>query len=254
MILKVTTSSTIGRFQGNIVHPSSCRLSLCHHGTVDSYNKILTSQLNIHNILDRIRFLCDEISQCPRPLPNTMLSKCTTLHNQISQLQIHAERHCRKIAHPAMEFSPPVQYWYDRAHAYKVLLRIKSGDHPHIDVSHAIQMAHRKGIPHPCDLTAEQCHDGLAACKLRQNALRKLAPGLRQQFLEEKLSKAIQHGHTTRERAIRECIQREWSRNTWKRINKATRPSTGRACHEVQVDKGASISRYNRKQEIEQVL
>ncbi len=122
----------------------------------------------------------------------------------------------RKIARPALEFSPPVQYWYDRAHAYKALLRIKSGEHPHTDISRVIRMAHREGIPHPRTITAEQCWDGLAACKLRQAGLQKLAPGLRQQFVGEQLISAQQRGDTAREKAIKECMQIERSRNLWK--------------------------------------
>ncbi len=235
MIIEVTTASTIGRFQGKIVRPSSRRLTLRQHGSVESYNKLLTTQLSVHNIAERIRTLREEIELSPRPLPTALTTRCTNLHTQIGQMRLHSERSCRKIARPALEFSPPVQYWYDRAHAYKVLLRILSGEHQHIDVSRAIRMAHRKGIKHPRSLTAEQCRDGLAACKLRQAGLRKLAPGLRQQFIGEQLSKAQQRGDAARERAIKARMQLERSRNLWKRINKVTKSSTGRACLEVQV-------------------
>ncbi len=193
MIIEVTTASTIGRFQGNIIRPSSRRLTLRQHGTAASYNKILTTHISLHKIAERIRSLREDLQGSSLPLPGDLLLRCINLHKQIDQLRLHAERRCRKLAR-ALEFSPPVQYWYDRAHAYKVLLCIKSGEHRHIDVSRAVRMAHRKGIPHPRTLTAEKCRDGLAACKLRQAGLRKLAPGLRQQFVSKQLIRAQQRG------------------------------------------------------------
>ena len=112
-------------------------------------------------------------------------------------------------------------------------------------------MAHRKKIPHPRTLTVEQCRDGLAACKLRQTHLRKIAPGLRSQFVGECLQAAILLGDTARERAIRERMQIERNKKLWKRIKKATKPATGRTCLEVQVRSGATTTSHTSKLDIE---
>ena len=41
---------------------------------------------------------------------------------------LQAESTCQKILKPALEFSPTVQFWYDRAHTYILLIKIKSGE------------------------------------------------------------------------------------------------------------------------------
>ena len=45
-----------------------------------------------------------------------------------------------------MEFSPPIQYWYDRIHAYPKLISIKKDKGKYVDVSRAVRSARRKGI------------------------------------------------------------------------------------------------------------
>jgi hypothetical protein len=114
-----------------------------------------------------------------------------------------------RLSLPALEFSPLVQYWYDRAHAYRALLRVKTKEDTHTDVSRVIWMAHRKGIPNPCTLMAEQCRDGLAACKLRHRSLGTLVPGLCQQFLGECSVAAQRRGDSARENAIKERMMIE---------------------------------------------
>ena len=254
MIIEVTTSSVIGRYQGKIVQPSTRRLTLRQHGAVASYNKSLHSQLSLHNIPQRIASLRSEIRAANKPIPDSLAAKCESIHKQIGQIRIHAERTCRKIARPALEFSPPVQYWYDRAHAYKALIRLKSNQAKYIDASRVMRMAHRKGIKNPRTITIEQCKDGLAACKLRQNGLRQIAGGLRQQFTEQQLIAAQRHGDVAREKAIKERMMHERNKKLWKQINKATKPIGGRACLEVQVHKNNAVETFQTKEEVEDAI
>lgn len=166
MIVEITTSSAIGRFQGNIVRPTSRRLTMRQPQVVQAYNDEVDRQLKLHNVAARMEKLRLDVALSALPLPSHLSQQCERLHTQIGQIRKCAEKGCRKILKPALDYSPPVQFWYDRAHAYKVLLRIKSGEGRRIDISRAIRMAHRKKIPNPRTLTAEQCRDGLAACKL----------------------------------------------------------------------------------------
>lgn len=115
-------------------------------------------------------------------------------------------------------------------------------------------MALRKRIPNLCTVTVEQCRNGLAACKLRQTHLRKIASGLRSQFVGERLQAAIIAGDTARERAIRERMEIKHNKKLWKRIKQATKPAAGRACLEVQVQSGATTTSHTSKCEIEQAI
>ncbi len=254
MIVEITTSSAIGRHQGKIVRPSTRRLTLRQYGAAASYNKSLHTQLKCHDIQKRISSLRSQIQISPRPLPGNLATACECLHKQIGQMRIHAERTCRKIARPALEFSPPVQYWYDRAHAYKALIRLKTNQGKYTDASRVVRMAHRKGILNPRTITVEQCRDGLAACKLRQNGLRKIAGGLRQQFTEQQLFAAKNRGDSAREKAIKERMMLERNKKLWRQINKATKPIRGRACLEVQVNENNVITTHRTKEEVEQAI
>lgn len=221
---------------------------------VHAYNDKVDRQLKLHNVAARMEKLRVDVALSAFPLPSHLSQQCERLHTQIEQIRKCAERGCRKILKPALDYSPPIQFWYDRAHAYKVLLRIKTGEGRRVDVSRAIRMAHRKKIPNPRTLTAEQCRDGLAACKLRQATLRRLAPSLRTQFIGERLASAIAAGDTQREQAIRTRMQLERNKKLWKRIKKATKPTSGRICMEVQVVSGNTPTSYTSKAEIEYAI
>ena len=54
MILEFTTASSIGRFQGRIVCPSSRRLTLKQPGTVKSYNTSIHEKFATHKIPERL--------------------------------------------------------------------------------------------------------------------------------------------------------------------------------------------------------
>ena len=49
------------------------------------------------------------------------------LYKQMDEIRIHAEKKCRKIMTPESEYSPQIQHWYDRIHAYMDLLKLKEG-------------------------------------------------------------------------------------------------------------------------------
>ena len=96
----------------------------------------------------------------------------------MDEIRTHAENNCCKILKPAMEFSPPIQYWYNRIHAYRKLISIKKDKGKYVDVSRAIRSAKRKGIKEPKSLSIEQCQEGIAYAKDRQKQLCKSAGGL----------------------------------------------------------------------------
>ena len=252
MILEFTTASAIGRYQGKIVRPTSRRLTLRQPGAITSYNNSIHEQFEIHRIPTRLTSLLLESKQYSFPPPQSFRVKCNTIHEQIAQICLHAESTCRKLLKPALEFSPTVQFWYDRAHAYIMLIKIKSGiARKHTDISRAMRFAARKKIPNPRLLTLEQCQDGLTACKLRQKELRRTSTSLRRQFTQSIVSNATASGDTARAKAMRERMQRERNTSIWRRINRVTRPSRGRACREVQQNINGITRTYTTKTEVE---
>jgi hypothetical protein len=49
------------------------------------------------------------------------------LYKQMKEIRIHAEKNCRKILRPTNVFSPTIQMWYNKIHAYLQLIRMKEG-------------------------------------------------------------------------------------------------------------------------------
>ena len=45
-----------------------------------------------------------------------------TIHKQTTEIQLHAERKCRKILKPDLDFSEEVNFWHERVNAWRALL------------------------------------------------------------------------------------------------------------------------------------
>ena len=200
MIFEVTTTSAIGKFQGKIVRPSSRCLTLRQPGAVQTYNANIHEQFELHKIPQRLNDLLQESELYTYSPPDSFRNKCENLYSQIADIRIYPESNCRKILKPALEFSPTTQYWYDRAHAYQLLIRIKNGKlKKYTDVSRAIWFAARKQIPDPRHLTLQQCEDGLLACRQRQKELKNVSASLRRKFQSTSSANANLRSDTIRE-------------------------------------------------------
>ncbi len=84
----------------------------------------------------------------------------------MSEIRVHAEKNCQKIPQPENDFSPTIQIWYDRIHAYLKLIRLREGK-----VSNAgniVRFAKQKHIKRPEELTMEELKDGLQFCRIRK--------------------------------------------------------------------------------------
>ena len=80
------------------------------------------------------------------------------LYKQMTEIRLHAEKDCRKILWPESDFSPTIQMWYDRIHAYLQLIRLKEGKAS--NASNIVRFAKRTHIERPVELTMEE-EDGL---------------------------------------------------------------------------------------------
>ncbi len=81
------------------------------------------------------------------------------LYKQMTEIRVHAEKKCRKILRPESGYSPTIQMWYNRIHAYLQLIRMKEGNAKNI--GNILQFAQRQHIEHPDQLTMEELKDGL---------------------------------------------------------------------------------------------
>lgn len=257
MIIETTTSSTIGRFQGNIVRPSSRRLTTKQPRVMEAYTNRLERQYRSHRIQERLSDLLSRTSESEkRAIDQHTTDQIHAIHNEMDEYKTNAEAMCRKIAKPSLPYSPTTSFWYDQIHAYRTLIRIKTGvAGPGTDISRAVRTAFRKRIPSPRLLSVAQCWDGIKAARLHQkNILEKTANGERKRYLSNQAISASRRGDTATEKAIHHRMKQEHDRNIWKRIKRATNTSTSRACMEVQVKRGQVTTSYTSKPDIENAI
>ncbi len=132
----------------------------------------------------------------------------------------HAEKKCRKILRLDSNFSPTVQMWYNRIHAYLQLIRLKEGK-AH-NSRNIICFAKRKHIETPKALTLEELRDGLQFARIRKSELRKQAKGLCKVHLQNLLIDAQNKQDATRFNKIKQKIHRKENKRMWQLIQRTT--------------------------------
>ena len=161
-IIDISTRSLLGEFRYKVCRPVSRRLVTSQQQSVDRYNKIVREQFEIHRILKRLKAVNKMTWYCGYPSPNWLRAMIIKLYKQMTEIRVHTEKDCQKILRPESDFSPTIQMWYDRIHAYLQLIRLKEGNAS--NVSNIVRFAKRKHIERPEELTMDELKDGLQFC------------------------------------------------------------------------------------------
>ena len=144
---------------------------------------------------------------CGYPSPKWLRSMIIKLYKQMTEIRVHAD--CRKILRPESDFSPTIQMWYDRIHAYLKLIQLKEGKVS--NTSNIVRFAKRTHIDRPTALSMEELEDGLQFCRIRKAELRQQAKGLRKVHLRDCLLDAQSKRQNERAKAIKLKLHREES-------------------------------------------
>ncbi len=113
---------------------------------------------------------------CGLPTPNFLRAMIIKLYSQMTEIRVHAEKKCRKILRPDCDYSPTIQMWYNRIHAYLQLIQLKEGKAKNF--GNILRFAKQTNIQLPDA-------DGLRYCRIRKAELRKQAKGLRKVHLRD---------------------------------------------------------------------
>jgi hypothetical protein len=97
---------------------------------------------------------------------------------KMTGIRVHAEKNCRKILHPGNNYSPTIQMWYNRIHAYLQFIRMTEGKKRNV-----LCFAQQQHINKPEELTMKELQDGLQFERIRKAELCKQAKGLRKVHL-----------------------------------------------------------------------
>ena len=157
-IIDILARSLFGEFRFKICRPVSRQLVTSQKQSVVRYNKIVREQFEIHRIVKRLNTVDKMTRYCGYPSPNWLGAMIIKLYNQMTEIRVHAEKDCQKILRPESNFSPTIQMWCDRIHAYLQLIRLKEGKAS--NASNIVRFAKRTHIERPVELTMEE-EDGL---------------------------------------------------------------------------------------------
>jgi hypothetical protein len=121
---------------------------------------------------------------------------------------------CRPVSRRLVtDFSPTIQMWYDRIHAYLQLIRLKEGKAS--NASNIVRFAKRTNINRPPELSMEELEDGLQFCRIMKAEMRQQAKGLRKVHLRDCLLDAQSKQQNERAKAIKLKLHREESKWMW---------------------------------------
>jgi hypothetical protein len=127
LILKVSTRSLLGKFWHKVCWPVSRRLVTSQQLLVDRYNRIVQEQFKMQCIKERLDAVDRMAQYCRHPAPGWLRGMITKLYKQMTEIWQHAKKKCCKILRPGSNFSPALQLWYNRIHAYLQLICLKEG-------------------------------------------------------------------------------------------------------------------------------
>ena len=164
----------------------------------------------------------------------------------MTEIRVHAEKNCRKILRPDCDYSPTIQMWYDRIHAYLQLIRMKEGKTK--NTANILRFACRQHINEPERLSIEELKDGLQYARIQKADLRRQAKGLQKVHLRDCLIDAQEKKQHKRVAPIKQKCQREESKRMWYLIKRTVKTRRARAsCGYSRWSKARSESTHARK-------
>jgi hypothetical protein len=126
-ILDVSMHSLLGVHRYKVCHSVSRRLVISQESSVKRYNAIIREQFKIHRIEEHLNAVNNMTRYCGYPLPPWLRSMIIKLYRQMTETRIHDKKKFREILRPDDNFSPTIQMWYNRIHAYLQLIIMKEG-------------------------------------------------------------------------------------------------------------------------------
>ena len=189
-IVEITTRSLLGCNLLKIQRTVGRRLIMSNHGAVEEFNRLVRKGYDDHNVRERMEALMGLVDKTGAPVPGWLKKMIRVLHVDMDNIRLHAEHNCRKIYTPESPFSPEIQAWYDRIHAYLALIKLfENSDGRNRDNTY--RFAKRKGIENPKCLTMQEIKEGLRHCRMRQMEARRRAHPLREDHMLECLKRAM---------------------------------------------------------------
>ncbi len=212
----------------------------------------MREQFEIHCIVERLNAVDKMTRYCGYPSPNWLRAMIIKLYKQMTEIRVHADKDCHKILRPESNFSPTIQMWYDRIHAYLQLIRLKEGKAS--NASNIVRFTKRTHIKRPTELTMEELQDGLQFCQIRKADLRQQAQGLRKVHLRDCLLDAQSKKQNERANAIKLKLHQEESKRMWYLIQRTVKDPRSPSVLKVQRVVEGETKEYTVQEDVEQAI
>jgi hypothetical protein len=225
-----------------------------HHLTaelVDEYNKIVREH-TWHRIVEHLGAVNKMTRYCGFPSPNFLRAMIIKLYRQMTEIRVHAEKKCRKILRPDSNYSPTIQMWHDRIHAYLQLICMKEGKTK--NNGNAIRFAVRMHIQNPGNFTLEELKDGLRFCRIWKAELCKQAKGLWKVHLHDCLIDAQTKKQHKRVKDITQTIHPEESKQMWYLIKQTVKDPHSPSILKVQQVLDGETREYVVQEDVENAI
>jgi hypothetical protein len=252
LLFDASTCLLLGEFRYKICHPVSRRPVTSQADSVRRYNKIVREQFEVHRIVERMDAVDKMTQYCKYPAPRWLRAMIIKLYKQMTEIRIHAEKKCRKILCPECNYSPTIQMWYDRIHAYLQLIRMK--DDKTRNTGNILRFARKQYIENPEELSLEELKDSLRFARIRKADLRKQAKGLRKVHLRDCILDAQGKKQHKRAAAIKQKYQREESKWMWFLIKKTVKDPQSLSVLHVQRIVGGKVKEHVTQEDVEQAI
>ena len=116
MVFDITMRSLLGRYKARVVKAGCRRLISSNQGSLTRYNALFEDQVRRHKLKERLDQLdVDMGNEAPT---KEQIQRADGIFAQIAEIQLHAERKCRKILKPDLDFSSEVRFWHERVNAW----------------------------------------------------------------------------------------------------------------------------------------
>jgi hypothetical protein len=166
----------------------------------------------------------------------------------MTEIRILTEKNLRKILRPDDSFSPMIQMWYDRIHAYLQLIRMKDGKTN--NTRNILRFARQQHISKPEELMMEELQDRLQFAWVRKADLQKQAKGLRKVHIQNCLINAIEKKQKSCAAVIKQKIIREESKRMWYLIKQTVKDPQSPSILKVQRVIDGKVKEYEMQEDI----
>jgi hypothetical protein len=144
---------------------------------------------------------------------------------ELEQFMKLAEMDSHKYKHSKIEWSPYSSMWIHRRRLLKQVQAFFSGDTR--DPRNLFRECSTQGVKDPCLIIRDELKTDFFVCKHNIKILKKNSPFFRLKFLKGLVKTAKHRGDVFCISKITGIIEKEASRNLWRRINKSTRKARG---------------------------